>query len=404
MPRLKLLLTAQTPLCIGDRRPAGQFRESIGYLPGSVLRGAVANLMLNDGLESDPAFQSCFNSYRQTIFSNAYPAPHVLPATAMSCKVEPGFRPKGHGVVDTLINRLCLESLSPPGLLYLPRCSQCRTRLERYSSFYRAYADGFRAEAVAQRLLTRVAINRRRATAEDQLLYSPIVISEGRWEASNSRDGQRDRNYVPTVFEATITVSEHVDVLETYLRMLDHIGSGTSRGLGLVTTEVELLDDDDRVSLRVRRENLNKEIEQHWARLKEWPHCTMPPHNPGTGSYFTIDLCSEAILREHGLLPAMIIKPEMLKERCGIDDQSLQLVRAYSGYDYRGGWNTAWRLPKDVDVVVPMGAVFVFWTEHPETWDQALFDLERHGIGERTAEGFGQVRVCGEFHQPGGFV
>ena len=91
----------------------------------------------------------------------------------------------------------------------------------------------------------------------------------------------------------------------------------------------------------------------------------------------------------------------MLKERCQVDDDSLLLVRAYSGYDLRGGWNVAWGLPKDVDVVVPMGSVFVFWTRHPERWDEALLDVERWGIGERTAEGFGQVRVCDAFHVMG---
>jgi CRISPR-associated protein Csx10 len=89
----------------------------------------------------------------------------------------------------------------------------------------------------------------------------------------------------------------------------------------------------------------------------------------------------------------------MLKERCPqVDDDSLLLVRAYSGYDWRGGWNVAWGLPKDVDVVVPMGSVFVFWTQHPERWDEALLDVERWGVGERIAEGFGQVQVCDAFH------
>jgi CRISPR-associated protein Csx10 len=91
----------------------------------------------------------------------------------------------------------------------------------------------------------------------------------------------------------------------------------------------------------------------------------------------------------------------MLQERCQVDDDSLLLVRAYSGYDLRGGWNVAWGLPKDVDVVVPMGSVFVFWTRHPEHWDEALLDLERRGVGERTVEGFGQVRVCDAFHIEG---
>jgi CRISPR-associated protein Csx10 len=263
---------------------------------------------------------------------------------------------------------------------------------------------GFSTEAVTQRLLTRVAINRRRATAEDQLLYSPIVISEGRW-VPNEAGSDDDRNYAMTTLESTVFVTEHASTLQDYLKQVDHVGSGASRGLGWVTTEVEMLaDDDDLTSLCERRNNMNNEIKRRWDKLKKWPGCSTPPCSPDTGCYFTIDLYSDAVLKEHGLLPTMILKPEMLKERCGIQDDSLQLLRAYSGYDYRGGWNTAWGLPKDVEVAVPIGSVFVFWTQEPELWEEALLDLEQWGIGDRTSEGFGQVRVCDEFHQQGDFV
>lgn len=396
MERLKVTITARSPLCFSERRPAGQFRESTEYVPGGVVRGAVAMLMLEDRQESSKAFRELFVGERRAVFSNAYPAypdPRLLPATAMSCKAESDFRPKGDGVVDTLIDRLCFETLKPAGLLYLPKCSHCGMRMERHAAFYYRDGGGFRAGRVTARLLTRVAINRRRATAEDELLYSPVVISEGKVDM--------DGNYQEAKFTGTIVVAAHADVLQRYLQQVEHLGSGSSRGLGHVKVEVErtlTTDEEELQSLRERREELTAAIKETWSELQELPGCAQPSHNPDEGAYFTVDLYGDTVLKEQGWLPTMVLSQEMLKDRCGVDDEDIRLVRAYSGYDYRGGWNVAWGLPKDVDVVVPMGSVFVFWTKHPDRWDEALLHLQRWGLGDRTAEGFGQVRICDEFH------
>ena len=401
MERLSVTIEAQSPLCFSERRPAGQFRESTEYVPGSALRGAVADLMVRDGLKGSAEFRVLFEGERPAVFTNAYPAPYVLPATAISCKAEGGLPGEGkHGVVDTLIERLCFEALEPAGVLYMPKCGyslphggRCEARMEQHAGFYHRDGEAFRPGKVTLRLLTRVAINRRRAVAEDELLYSPIVISEGRRES--------DGKYYPTRFRATVTTTTHADVLLRYLEQVKHLGSGTSRGLGQVQVEVKkgLVNDEKELELiRQRREKLNTAIRECWNRVKKLPGCARPDHNPDEGAYFTIDLYSDAVLKEDGWLPAMVLSERMLRQRCKVNDESLRLVRAYSGYDYRGGWNVAWGLPKDVDLVVPRGSVFLFWTRHPDRWDSALLEVERWGIGERTAEGFGQVRVCDEFH------
>jgi CRISPR-associated protein Csx10 len=353
--------------------------------------------MVADGQADGAEFHRLFVHERPAIFTNAYVAPYVLPATAMSCKAESGFLySHRHGVMDTLIERLCVEALMPAGLLYMPRCPQdeCGARLERYPGFYRQDGQALHSERVTQRLLTRVAINRRRATAEDELLYSPLVISEAQRE--------QDGNYRPTVFTATVTIPAYADVLLPYLRQVDRLGSGTSRGLGAVQIEpiLESVDDTaDLAALLQRREAFNTTIREVWQTVARLPGCTPPAYSLENGAYFSLNLRADAILKADGWLPTHVLTDRMLKERCPqVDDDSLLLIRAYSGYDWRGGWNVAWGLPKDIDVVVPMGSVFVFWTQHPERWDEALLDVERWGIGERIAEGFGQVQVCDTFH------
>ena len=89
-----------------------------------------------------------------------------------------------------------------------------------------------------------------------------------------------------------------------------------------------------------------------------------------------------------------------MKEFTTVYDSSLQLEVAYSSYDYYSGWNAAWGLMKDVELVTNKGGVYLFSISKTktETWFPALKTLESKGVGERTNEGFGQVQICNEFH------
>jgi len=69
--RYQVIITAQAPLCFSERRPAEQFRASTEYVPGTVLRGAVASLMVEDGQADTAEFQRLFVHERPAIFSNA---------------------------------------------------------------------------------------------------------------------------------------------------------------------------------------------------------------------------------------------------------------------------------------------------------------------------------------------
>jgi CRISPR-associated protein Csx10 len=55
---------------------------------------------------------------------------------------------------------------------------------------------------------------------------------------------------------------------------------------------------------------------------------------------------------------------------------------------------------KDVELVTNRGSVYLFSVDsaHRGQWSEALRQLEEKGVGDRTVEGFGQVRVCDEFH------
>jgi len=406
MPVLKVTITACAPLVFSERRPDGQFRASTPYVPGTVLRGALAQQLLNAGEATDGDFATLFTAPEAPFFRNAYPAIEVegeyraarpLPATAFSCKAESGF--DKHGVFDGLIDRLCCEELDVK-IPYLPRClhsDHCdrngRNDGERVEAFGGLFVD-HKSVSVPLRLTTRVAINRRRKAAEEGLLYSPLVISELKKERDADTGQERE---VKTVFQSSIFVSdESSKIVQQRLKQLTHIGSGAARGFGQVEVKVEETKPED---VRERVERFNQTIKRRWALWEKLrPVVSEPQPSTGDSAFFAVLLVSDAILRDDGWTPTVRLDPSLLPQAL----QDAKLARCYASAEYRGGWNTAWGLPKDTELVARLGSVYVYHIAKPPDDQQllaALNELEEWGVGERRVEGFGQVRVCDEFHQ-----
>ncbi|MFP5274915.1 type III-D CRISPR-associated RAMP protein Csx10 [Coleofasciculus sp.] len=398
MKRIQLEIKALSPLAIGRKKPGGSVSEAADYIPGSVIRGAMAAVMLQqsgwqdtDFTESGGDFQALFLSGDAAIFRNGYPAATedvgVLPATAVSAKANPGFKPKGNGVFDTLIDRFCAESYNH---LYDPSCPKTLeegtdSRVEPFSGFYSKMTDKCTSQSVTKRLLTRVGINRRRATSEEQVLYSIEVLNE-------------TQHKQPVVYHSSILVDDDnlADQLTQFISCNSEnfrLGGAASRGLGKVKIEANSVEPNIDVDSRVKR--FNVALQQRW---REWGNLfgNRPLENR---TYFTLDLQSDAILTENWQR-TMVIYSDMLRQFSQLTDYPVELHVAYSSYDYISGWNSAWGLMKDVELITNKGAVYLFSTikDKEKDWIEALEKLELKGVGDRTCEGFGQVQVCNDFH------
>lgn len=400
MKEIQLTIKALSPLAIGRQKPGGSISEALDYIPGSVIRGAVASQILREpGVDPDQPggdFQTLFVSEEAAIFSNAYPTvegqrSQVLPATAVSSKTDPGFKSEktsNHGVFDTLIDRFCAEKF---GHLYDPNCPEDGGRVEPYGGFYSVKKGKYQSHSVATRLLTRVGINRRRATAQEKILYSIEAISE------KKQDKEDQKKWKPSRFSSTIHLedSDLSQLLATYLTSSNlRLGGSASRGLGKV--EIETSVRDYKAEMAKRIEAFNKVLRDRW---QTWSNIFVTPQQSLSEShgFFSLNLQSDAILTEQWRRTT-VISPTMLCQMAGIDDPELELHATYSSYDYRSGWNAAWGLMKDVELVTNKGAVYLFSTSKLQDWIHALEKLERRGVGERTSEGFGQVQICSEFH------
>jgi len=300
VPLLNFTITALGPLVFNERKPDGQFRASTPYISGGVIRGALAQQLIDaDQVDSDE-FRMLFTEEDAPLFRSAYPSSSdgdgsngtfrrscLLPATAYSCKTEGGF--EKHGVYDILIDRLCCETLDVR-IPYLPRCNHSDhkskpERVETFGGFYFTGKNGKRGVSVPSKLLTRVALNRQRRVAEDRMLYSPLVLSE------SSASG------ASTTFHGAILVNErNHSVVKEYLPQLTHIGGGVTRGFGQVEVALipEILDD-----LPARLERFNAVARRRWTLWEQLPHGQKnPAQSPQNGTFFSILLLSDGILRQ----------------------------------------------------------------------------------------------------------
>lgn len=392
MKTILLKITAKSPLAIG-RRKLGVVNEAEDYIPGSVIRGAIAQKILQQtGYESDDLsqnggdFQQLFLHESCAIFQNAYPSPDdqissVLPATAVSSKTNPGFKQKGHGVFDTLIDRFCAESYQHP---YDPNCPEDGGRVEPFSGFYTVENGNYQTHSVSKRLLTRTGINRRRNVVEEDILYSLEVLNES----------DIDR---PSIYQGKILISDET-LANTFAHYINQnperfsLGSSRSRGLGKAVIEATVTNTVSDVSSRLQQ--FNQGLQTRW---KKWGTLLGNTPQQLQQTYFTLNLQAESILTNQWC-KTTLLTPAMLQEETGIEDDTLQLHTAYTTYDYRSGWNSAWGLMKDMELVTNRGGVYLFSTAKPDSWEQKLEKLENRGIGDRTAEGFGQVEICSPFH------
>lgn len=318
MNRIKLKITALSPLAIAAKKP-GSISEAEDHIPGSVIRGAIASQILQLSNKQTPGiseqnlatgggeFEALFLSDEPAIFQNAYPAiakiadeskfveeeVMVLPATAVSSKTDSGFKPKANGVFDTLIDRFCADAYNYPFDPSDPKSLKEKTdaRVEPYNGFYSCKDGKYRSHSVTTRFLTRVGINRQRATSQDDILYSIEVLNESFVKNSQGH------NWHPVVYRSAIIVNNEnlAKSLTNFINdnsQIFRLGGATSRGLGKVKIEAEI--DDVVINIETKITEFNEQLKQRW---QLWSVFGEAENNLlEDRKYFTIDLQSDAIL------------------------------------------------------------------------------------------------------------
>jgi CRISPR-associated protein Csx10 len=381
-----LHITAQSPLAFAERKPGAQFRESLSYVPGTAIFGALCHEIFTRKGQTIPDLYSirCCNAY-PCVSGDEWVRP--LPATASKPK-----NGKDADIYDSLVERVCWERQQPAALIYAPTDPEGRPHEATERMFYTIRDHKLQKREVHQRVLTRVAINRQRGTAEEGRLYSPLVLSEVTYD-------KELKEYAPTKFLGNARVP---DSLKPLLGTIKYVGGRQTTGLGQVEVNADDTSSETGAAIAARIGKLTERFkaqEEYYKQLGgvDW---SLPIADR---SIFTVNLVSDAILFEHGWLPTNEFSAQLLQEATKSEQHpgvQATLLRSFTTTSIVGGWNVTWQRPKPTSIATTMGSVFVFQAAQPLNDDacEALARLQVEGIGERRQEGYGQVRICDEFH------
>lgn len=384
----------QSALHIGQAPLAtGEYQFTQRHIPGSVLRGALAEVLITQGMTpgQDAVFDALFDGPEAVHFEPAYPAAalhwsYPFPATARYCKHHGGFPPPDasaeearhyHGVFDTLISQAVFETYLEHELVpHLEKalCPHCWKSVEPATGIYlwRGAADGSPGPAATQlERHTYTAINRARSVAEDQMLFTLETIEP------------------ETMLHGCVWVpSEHSQVVRDALSCIRFLGRGRTRGQGQVCIELSPTPVPDDTETRICA--LNQQFQAEFALYATLTGCTFPEAEK---IYFTLDLLSPAILGNGAA--ATLIPPDLAV------DVPATLVRRFVAPEVIGGWWNAARLPYATALAAKAGSVFLYAVPADVNLAQlstALDALRAEGWGQFRERGYGALMACAPFH------
>lgn len=421
MKHLYLSVYALAPLATHAGHAEGGAKTT-PYIAGTTLLGCLAEAHRLLRPKADEEFATFFLQQR-VLFPHLRPASFALkeemddasmpvmplPKTAQECKRFPGFRPwskndtdeKRHGIRDSLLDWATFALLDSPGqapaTLLGPfqasrKCHYCSQAMNHAHGYYRCHRKHTHQRMLAEthkHLQTHTGINREWGTVEERILYNREVFDQGSqfWGEIILPD-ELARPLTDLIEEA-----EKEEII--------HMGTGRTRGMGLVRLEINEAKPGTLASHAVFKERLldfDQALKTRAAQAR-----TSAPF------YLAMTLHAPSILRDpflryystiDGTLLDTLLRPFLPQDYPAITWQ-----RIYQATETQPvhGWNELWGTPRPIDYALETGSAFVFSCSQAldDTLIQALYALEEEGIGRRRAEGFGRIRFADPFHLEG---
>jgi len=356
--------------------------QTLEHLPGSSVRGALAGLYLRTGGNADDNdFQKLFGQ-KGPGFPDLLPGSSpdsesgVLPLTAISCKRCPGFSVDGHHGVRDSLTMLALNRFSGKGVSDYWKCSVCNNDCSPFTGFYslKSTEQGSKDPGVHSRETTTVelqrhtGIDRTTGTIAQGIFYTSQVMRDERIPGE------------PQLYTGRIMLDE--EQYQLFKGLLERgpvfVGADRARGLGEIELGLE-------------------EISPEQVDIKNWSEQWTSKYRKETGRdlpqelYFSINLWSPAVLVDR------FLRPEF---NFNLDFPGVTMVGKAARKNLVRGWQAAWGLPKTDDVALERGSVFLFSYQgnNLEKLNSYLTEVERSGVGLRTQEGMGAVRICNPLH------
>lgn len=382
MKQIIVKLTAQSPIAVGEWMTSrSNVRESLAYIPGGVLRGALAQAVREhlgghassrralgngDSALAD-AFDACFGKDGAR-FGFLMPFETLewipAPATALFNKQRNEY------LYDTLLALLRSED-------YPMECPNTGDRLERGRGWLVCEDGKWSKPKMPQlRAFVRVGLNRKLEAAEEGVLYTLEAI-----DPTNSKG-------TPIEFRGVVSFpntacEQAFQMILNALRWRDgrvqvRIGSARTRGFGAVVLEtIDAPAPAPQVDLEAFAQRAGAPV-------------------------FTLLARTPVLVHDASGMPASTLTPDLLREYLPDLPDSVQLIPKATRIERIpvSGWSGAWGMPKPVQQAFASGSVFTY--RYAESDGAALHNwlqqLALYGVGERIAEGYGQFAICSRYH------
>lgn len=393
MKRHRMTAKLRSPLVVRRERQS-QRSDPTKWLSGTLVRGALAQLYLEQHGRADELFHRLFLNEETCRFGPLDEAANVFPLSAASCKRDPGFLTEEgkHGLVDLLWLRIAerLRGIASANEL---RCQRCDQDLKAKEGFF-GDNETEPKKQWRQRADTHVGIDRYAHSAHEAILYSLPVLEPRELEKEPTLTG---------LLEAGASEVEELRRLIAADGGKIRIGHARTRGYGVVELEI------DNAEAVAATADLDA-----WSRgLIEFLRTTMPesPFDPDRHFFFSLGLPAGALLLDEmlrytldpsGMVPWLppLPPPDVAPLRL---DGGLTCVGAITRHERLRGWNAVHGLPRQDEWMVTRGALYAYLYLGDEAGRRALCaqlaGLEENGLGARRSEGLGRAIVSDPFHQ-----
>lgn len=379
-PLLELEIEALDPLCLGPDLLLGNFQRTLGYLPATVLRGAIVTAALQARGQADrdrsgePWFRELVLDPGTCLrFGDALPTaqnpqaqPRRVPFSLQTCK----YGGAEHGVTDTLIRHFIRAFLARNRLFVATEdaCGRCGERL-----IYAKQLLG--SPEPERRVTTRLALEHGSGRSADGQLFSAELLERGtRFVALIAGVGTAGRKLLAAASSRPL-----------------RLGHGRGQGYGrarIVAARAATVDD-----LRSRLERLDGWVRQALEGVAQATSITAVELEAGR-RYFTVTLTSD-------LAPtrSQLSAEEVLLAELGLED--VEIVHGQVRAGQRGGWDARRHRPKPYRPILRAGSTLLLATARPFTDLLPNFaELELRGAGDAREEGFGWLRCSDPIHDP----
>jgi CRISPR-associated Csx10 family RAMP protein len=411
MNRYRLTARLLSPLVVRKERQS-QRSEGASSLSGTLVRGALARLYLEQYGSADQRFRELFVEEEGCRFGPLDPGLAVFPRSAATCKRYGGFladstdkEPK-HGVVDLLYpliaRRLLGGELPEAWRIATVQCTRCRNDLKPKDGFWRR--DGERIRDASSQLLRgtemHVGIDRVTHSAHESILYSLPTLEP------NANDSVLT-GWIETTEERRRQLQALLDEEDGEIR----IGHARTRGYGRVRLDIaEPLSPPEK-----DWQGWSQALIDYLGKIGD----SRLSFDPQRHFFFALGLPSGAILLDRllrysldpagmvpwlpPLPPADALRPVLEFPATDYEGGKLWCLTAVTGHERLRGWQVVQGLPRQDEWFVNRGAVYAYLFEGEQTARERLLsqltELEATGLGARRGEGFGQVIISDEFHR-----